>query len=142
MQANLARVQDLTDELRRQLKPLGRQAAVARRAAVIQADLRDARLRLLADDLVTMRRALRSEIADEAALKERRETAEEALRAALSREAGLEDEVQPARPAPPAGPADLVRAVAAGRAGARDDLARRRTGEERVRRPRGGAAGP
>ena len=56
MQANLARVQDLTDELRRQLKPLGRQAAVARRAAVIQADLRDARLRLLADDLVRLRR--------------------------------------------------------------------------------------
>ncbi len=59
MQANLARVQDLTDELRRQLKPLGRQAAVARRAAVIQADLRDARLRLLADDLVRLREALR-----------------------------------------------------------------------------------
>ena len=52
MQANLTRVQDLTAELRRQLKPLGRQAEVARRAAVIQADLRDARLRLLADDLV------------------------------------------------------------------------------------------
>ncbi|MCX4547913.1 AAA family ATPase [Streptomyces sp. NBC_01500] len=94
MQANLARVQDLTDELRRQLKPLGRQAAVARRAAVIQADLRDARLRLLADDLVTMREALRTEIADEAALKQRRETAEAALKAALSREAGLEDEVR------------------------------------------------
>src|SRR6188768_4180285 len=44
MQANLARVQDLTDELRRQLKPLGRQAEVARRAAVIQSDLRDSRL--------------------------------------------------------------------------------------------------
>ncbi|MFE2375186.1 AAA family ATPase [Streptomyces sp. NPDC059398] len=98
MQANLARVQDLTDELRRQLKPLGRQAAVARRAAVIQADLRDARLRLLADDLVTMRRALRSEIADEAALKQRRETAEAALRAALSREAGLEEEVRQLAP--------------------------------------------
>ena len=54
------RVQDLTDELRRQLKPLGRQAEVARRAAVIQADLRDARLRLLADDLVTLREALRA----------------------------------------------------------------------------------
>ncbi|WP_327295012.1 chromosome segregation SMC family protein [Streptomyces sp. NBC_01197] len=98
MQANLARVQDLTDELRRQLKPLGRQAAVARRAAVIQADLRDARLRLLADDLVTMRRALRSEIADEAALKERRETAETALKAALAREAGLEDDVRQLAP--------------------------------------------
>ncbi|WP_329123462.1 AAA family ATPase [Streptomyces sp. NBC_01465] len=94
MQANLARVQDLTDELRRQLKPLGRQAAVARRAAVIQADLRDARLRLLADDLVAMRDALRTEIEDEAALKQRKEAAEAALKAALAREADLEDEVR------------------------------------------------
>ncbi|MGW3162709.1 chromosome segregation protein SMC [Streptomyces sp. NPDC001142] len=94
MGANLARVQDLTDELRRQLKPLGRQAAVARRAAVIQADLRDARLRLLADDLVALRVALRSELADEAALKERREAAEAELKAALAREASLEDEVR------------------------------------------------
>ncbi|TVL94340.1 AAA family ATPase [Streptomyces sp. SAJ15] len=94
MQANLARVQDLTDELRRQLKPLGRQAAVARRAAVIQADLRDARLRLLADDLVTLRSALRAEIADEAALKERKEAAEEQLRGALQREAALEEQVR------------------------------------------------
>ncbi|MFJ9031177.1 chromosome segregation protein SMC [Streptomyces sp. NPDC102274] len=94
MQANLARVQDLTDELRRQLKPLGRQAAVARRAAVIQADLRDARLRLLADDLVRLRDALRTEIADEAELKRRKEDAETRLKAALTREAELEDEVR------------------------------------------------
>ncbi|WP_329062956.1 AAA family ATPase [Streptomyces sp. NBC_01429] len=94
MKANLARVQDLTDELRRQLKPLGRQAAVARRAAVIQADLRDARLRLLADDLVTLRDALRTEIADEAELKRRKEDAETRLKAALVREAELEDEVR------------------------------------------------
>lgn len=94
MQANLARVQDLTDELRRQLKPLGRQAAVARRAAVIQADLRDARLRLLADDLVRLREALQAEIADEAALKERKEAAERELGKALRREADLEDEVR------------------------------------------------
>ncbi|MFD5009794.1 chromosome segregation protein SMC [Streptomyces chartreusis] len=94
MQANLARVQDLTDELRRQLKPLGRQAAVARRAAVIQADLRDARLRLLADDLVRLREALRTEVADEAALKERKETAEQELKKALQREALLEEEVR------------------------------------------------
>ncbi|WP_432055557.1 chromosome segregation protein SMC [Streptomyces sp. bgisy022] len=94
MQANLARVQDLTDELRRQLKPLGRQAAVARRAAVIQADLRDARLRLLADDLVRLREALAAEIADEAALKERKEAAEQALGQALRREAQLEEEVR------------------------------------------------
>ncbi|MFI6489581.1 AAA family ATPase [Streptomyces sp. NPDC050564] len=98
MQANLARVQDLTDELRRQLKPLGRQAAVARRAAVIQADLRDARLRLLADDLVRLRQALQTEIADEAALKERKETAEAELKKALQREALLEDEVRQLTP--------------------------------------------
>ncbi|MFE7749285.1 AAA family ATPase [Streptomyces sp. NPDC057428] len=94
MGANLARVQDLNDELRRQLKPLGRQAAVARRAAVIQADLRDARLRLLADDLVGLREALAGEIADEAALKRRKESTEAELKAALAREADLEDEVR------------------------------------------------
>ncbi|WP_327697932.1 AAA family ATPase [Streptomyces sp. NBC_00459] len=98
MQANLARVQDLTDELRRQLKPLGRQAAVARRAAVIQADLRDARLRLLADDLVRLRGALQTEVADEAALKERKDAAEAELRKALQREALLEDEVRQLTP--------------------------------------------
>ncbi|WP_328719182.1 AAA family ATPase [Streptomyces sp. NBC_00247] len=94
MGANLARVQDLTEELRRQLKPLGRQAAVARRAAVIQADLRDARLRLLADDLVTLRDALREEIADEAEAKRRKESAEARLKEALAREAELEGEVR------------------------------------------------
>ncbi|MBH1933978.1 chromosome segregation protein SMC [Streptomyces sp. AV19] len=98
MRANLARVQDLGDELRRQLKPLGRQAAVARRAAVIQADLRDARLRLLADDLVTLREALRAEIADEAALKSRRDAAEAGLRAAAQREAALEQQVEELTP--------------------------------------------
>ncbi|MFE9634498.1 chromosome segregation protein SMC [Streptomyces sp. NPDC006463] len=98
MQANLARVQDLNEELRRQLKPLGRQAAVARRAAVIQADLRDARLRLLADDLVTLRRALDAEIADEAALKERKEAAEARLAEALRREAQLEEAVRELAP--------------------------------------------
>ncbi|WP_053762839.1 chromosome segregation protein SMC [Streptomyces sp. AS58] len=98
MQANLARVQDLTDELRRQLKPLGRQAAVARRAAVIQADLRDARLRLLADDLVRLQEALKTEVADEAALKQRKEAAEQELKKALQREALLEDEVRQLTP--------------------------------------------
>ncbi|MFV2017096.1 chromosome segregation protein SMC [Micromonospora sp. LOL_023] len=72
MQTNLDRLTDLTAELRRQLKPLGRQAEVARRAAGIQADLRDARLRLLADDLTTLRTTLDKEIADETALRQRR----------------------------------------------------------------------
>ncbi|WP_327255142.1 AAA family ATPase [Streptomyces sp. NBC_01244] len=98
MQANLARVQDLGNELQRQLKPLGRQAAVARRAAVIQADLRDARLRLLADDLVTLKGALDAEIADEAALKERKEAAEAQLAAAVRRESELEEAVRELAP--------------------------------------------
>jgi chromosome segregation protein len=98
MQANLNRVQDLTNELRRQLKPLGRQARVARRAAAIQADLRDARLRLLADDLVILRRALDEEIADEAALRERRSGVERELAFAQAREAELEAVVQAMAP--------------------------------------------
>src|SRR5207342_340365 len=55
MQANLTRLTDLTAELRRQLKPLGRQAEIARRAQAVQSELRDARLRLAVDDLVTLR---------------------------------------------------------------------------------------
>src|SRR3978361_2010431 len=55
MQANLTRLSDLTVELGRQLKPLGKQAEVARRAQAVQAALRDARLRLLADDPPALR---------------------------------------------------------------------------------------
>ncbi|MEZ5116249.1 MAG: chromosome segregation protein SMC [Candidatus Nanopelagicales bacterium] len=94
MQGNLTRLQDLTTELRRQLKPLGRQAEVARRAVVIQSDVRDARLRLLADDLLAFREALAQEVADETALRERRAEVESALAAAQSREADVEARVQ------------------------------------------------
>ncbi|MFJ9447284.1 chromosome segregation protein SMC [Kitasatospora sp. NPDC101235] len=94
MQANLNRVQDLVAELRRQLGPLGRQARIARRAAGIQADLRDARLRLLADDLCTLRRAVEAEVADELALRLRRTTVEQELAAAVQRERVLEAQVQ------------------------------------------------
>src|SRR5688500_5268869 len=87
MQANLNRLGDLTTELRRQLKPLGRQAEVARRAAGIQADLRDARLRLLADDLVQLRDALEKDVADETAARRRRAEVEAALAVASQREA-------------------------------------------------------
>ena len=79
MELNLTRVQDLTGEIRRQLGPLGRQAEAARRAAVIQADARDARLRLLADDLVQLTGVLEQEVADETALIERRTAVEDAL---------------------------------------------------------------
>ncbi len=58
MQANLTRLSDLAGEIRRQLKPLGHQAEIAREAQSIQAVVRDARARLLADDVVALRRAL------------------------------------------------------------------------------------
>ena len=57
---NLTRLQDLITEIRRQLKPLGRQAEVARKAAVVQADVRDAKARLIADDLVQVQVSMAS----------------------------------------------------------------------------------
>jgi len=79
MSANLARLTDLTTELRRQLKPLGRQAEVARRAATIQADLRDARLRLTADDLVTRQTEFAGTTDAEAALRREHDQINERL---------------------------------------------------------------
>ncbi|HEY3715552.1 MAG TPA: chromosome segregation protein SMC [Jatrophihabitantaceae bacterium] len=90
MQANLTRLTDLTGELRRQLKPLGKQAEIARRAAGIQAELRDSRLRLLADDLVGLRGELDREVADEEAIRGRRKEVEAALVEVRGRESTLE----------------------------------------------------
>ncbi|MEZ3161534.1 chromosome segregation protein SMC [Microbacterium sp. BWT-B31] len=58
MEANLTRLSDLAGELRRQLKPLGRQAEIAREAATIAAVVRDAKARLLADEVVSLRAQL------------------------------------------------------------------------------------
>ncbi|HBJ73423.1 MAG TPA: chromosome segregation protein SMC, partial [Actinobacteria bacterium] len=92
MEANLTRLQDLTTELRRQLKPLGRQAEVARRAVVIQTDVRDSRLRIMADDLVQMREALAAEVADESALRDRQITVEASLTQLREQETAAEQE--------------------------------------------------
>ena len=92
MQANLTRLQDLTTELRRQLKPLGRQAEVARRAVVIQAEVRDARLRILADDLLQMTGALEAEVADETALRERQADVDSRIAALLEQEQRAEEQ--------------------------------------------------
>lgn len=89
-EGNLVRLNDLLSEIRRQLKPLGRQAEVARRAATVQADVRDAKARLLADDLVTARTSLEQELADESVLVARREEVEQAIAAGREREAALE----------------------------------------------------
>ncbi|MFT8396037.1 chromosome segregation SMC family protein, partial [Propionibacterium sp.] len=77
---NLDRLTDLIAEIRRQLKPLGRQAAVARKAGIVQAELRDARARLLADDLTTATLALESD----------RQAAEQAERIRAQAQARLE----------------------------------------------------
>ena len=90
MQANMSRVQDLTVELRRQLKPLGKQAEVAKKAATIQADLRDVKLRLLADDYISMNKVFSTEVADENALRERRAIVEADLEGVRAREEALD----------------------------------------------------
>ncbi|MGH3232883.1 MAG: chromosome segregation SMC family protein, partial [Streptosporangiaceae bacterium] len=96
MQANLTRLVDLTAELSRRLKPLGRQAEVARKAAVIQAELRDARLRLLADDYVTLAADLQRDEADEAAVLARRAVLERELGQARAKENELDHAAQQA----------------------------------------------
>src|SRR5689334_9426781 len=88
--ANLHRLNDLLGEIRRQLKPLGRQAEVARRAQTVQMDVRDARARLMADDLVAARSSLEQELADETILVERRAEVEAAIARAREAEAALE----------------------------------------------------
>jgi len=90
MQTNLARIQDLTVELRRQLKPLGKQAEVARKASIIQSDVRDAKLRLMADDMLRMRNEMDIEVADENELRLRKEQVEAELNSARSREVELD----------------------------------------------------
>jgi chromosome segregation protein len=99
MQANLTRLTDLTGELRRQLKPLGKQAEIARRAQTVQADLRDARLRLAADELVTLRSELAREEADEAQARARRAEIEQLLVAARDELAAREAQLAAAQPA-------------------------------------------
>jgi len=96
MQANLTRLVDLTAELSRRLKPLGRQAEVARKAAVIQAELRDARLRLLADDYVTLAADLQRDEADEAAVLARRAALEQEVARARAGENELDQAAQQA----------------------------------------------
>ncbi|MEZ0578829.1 chromosome segregation protein SMC [Nocardioides sp. MH1] len=89
-EGNLTRLNDLLSEIRRQLKPLGRQAEVARRAATVQADVRDAKARILADDLVKARTSLEQELADESLLVARREQVDQEIATAREAEAALE----------------------------------------------------
>jgi len=98
MAANLARVTDLSTEIRRQLGPLAKQADVARRAQVVQVDLRDAQARLLADDLAQLTAGLAQEIADETALRTKRDEVERAQQTARTRLTELESAAAAAAP--------------------------------------------
>lgn len=80
MDQNLVRVLDLTNEIHRQLRPLARQAEAARKASAIQARARDARARLLADDLVDLQTRLEEQQASDRVAAARREELEERLR--------------------------------------------------------------
>lgn len=102
MEANLQRVSDLTGELRRQLKPLGRQAEIARSAQHIQAEARDARSRLLAAELVALDRDLAELAAQRADLEHQQAALQERIDAARARQTELEattasDELDAAR---------------------------------------------
>ena len=88
--ANLARLNDLLGEIRRQLKPLGRQAEVARRAAVIQSELRDTKARLFADDYAKAAASLATDQQAEQDLRDRRAAVEAALEAARQAEQAAE----------------------------------------------------
>jgi len=99
MQGNLTRVQDLTAEIRRQLGPLGKQAEVARQAQSIQSEVRDARSRLLADDIAILTTAISKDQADESAILARKAQVESGLAEAKGRMAELERAAAEATPA-------------------------------------------
>ena len=79
MQANLTRLNDLAGEVRRQLKPLGQQAEVAREAQGIAQVVRDAKARLLADDIQSLHQALEETAKNEQDRKAERNILQEVL---------------------------------------------------------------
>lgn len=91
MQANLTRLQDLTGEIRRQLKPLGQQAEIAKAAATIQATVRDARARLIADEVIGLRQQLDAAARSESERKSERIVLQEQLEQAKLRAGRIEE---------------------------------------------------
>ncbi|WP_166873702.1 chromosome segregation protein SMC [Salinibacterium sp. ZJ450] len=90
MQANLTRLNDLAGEIRRQLKPLGHQAEIAREAQSIAAIVRDARARLLADEVVELRTAITDFSRDENDRKSERIVLQEQVDQAKMRSVHIE----------------------------------------------------
>ena len=99
MDANLVRVLDLTNEIHRQLGPLARQARTARRASLIQARVRDAKARLLADDLASALSKLSVLEASDESAAARRASLEEQIAAARAELSRLEEAERASSPA-------------------------------------------
>ena len=99
MDANLVRVLDLTNEIHRQLGPLARQARIARRASLIQARVRDAKSRLLADDLASALSKLSVLEASDESAATRRASLEQQIAAARAELSRLEDAERASSPA-------------------------------------------
>ena len=99
MDANLVRVLDLTNEIHRQLGPLARQARIARRASLIQARVRDAKARLLADDLASAVSKLSVLEASDESAATRRASLEQQIAAARAELSRLEDAERASSPA-------------------------------------------
>ena len=99
MDANLVRVLDLTNEIHRQLGPLARQARVARRASLIQARVRDAKARLLADDLASALSKLSVLEASDESAAARGASLEEQIAAARAELSRLEEAERASSPA-------------------------------------------
>ncbi|MFM5968248.1 MAG: chromosome segregation protein SMC, partial [Micrococcales bacterium] len=90
MQANLTRLNDLAGEVRRQLKPLGQQAEVAREAQGIASVVRDAKARLLADEITELHTGLDETSKSEADRRAERSILETLLNENQARLAQLE----------------------------------------------------
>jgi chromosome segregation protein len=79
MQANLARLSDLAGEVRRQLKPLGQQAEIAREAQNIASKARDAKSRIFANDIVQIQVSLETTAISESQRRSERNILQEML---------------------------------------------------------------
>ena len=82
MQVNLTRLQDLVSEVRRNLKPLGRQAEVAKQAKEIAASARELKGKLIATQLRSLREQLDSVSKDEGDRKAQTSYAQQQLESA------------------------------------------------------------
>src|SRR6266540_2873639 len=90
MEQHLVRLSDLVGELRRQLKPLQQQAEAARKAAEVQAELREVRLVLRSRELSAARRRAGVLEAEEERFNQRLAELEAAHEAAQSEESRLQ----------------------------------------------------